>query len=298
MKILFTGGNGFLGKNVIPELKKKNHLVATLSRKNSDYNTDLSKEIPSLADHYEIVFHAAGKAHFIPKNEVENKLFFDNNLVGTQNLCKGLEIAGLPKFFYFISSVAVYGADTGEDIDENTPLKGNTPYAKSKIEAEQFLIKWCEKYNVVLYILRPSLIAGKNPPGNLGDMIMAIKTGKYVNVGGGKAKKSVVWAADFAQVVENGLSRNGGLYNVCDDTQPDFFVLSKVISMKLERKLPSNIPYSIIKSIAIVGDLLGSKFPLNSKKLQKITNSLTFSNAKIKRELGFQPTNVILNFEL
>lgn len=298
MKILFTGANGFLGRNVIPILKTNNHQVSTLSRTNSDFNTDLSKEIPVLTEHYDLVFHAAGKAHFIPKNKVENKLFFDINLVGTQNICKSLEIVGLPKYFYFISTVAVYGADTGENIDENTALKGNTPYAQSKIEAEKFLKNWCEKNNVILYILRPSLIAGKNPPGNLGDMIKAIKTGKYVNVGGGKAKKSVVWAADFAQVVEIGLSKNGGVYNVCDDIQPDFFAFSKVISAKLEKKLPPNIPFFIIKSVAIVGDLLGSKFPLNSKKLEKITNSLTFSNAKIKRELGFQPTNVIQNFEL
>lgn len=298
MKILFTGANGFLGRNVIPLLKTNNHKVATLSRTDSDYNTDLSKEIPCIGENYEIIFHAAGKAHFLPKNEDENKLFFDTNLLGTQNLCKSLEIAGVPKYFYFISSVAVYGADTGNNIDEKTPLKGNTPYAESKIAAEEFLIKWCKKNQVILYILRPSLIAGKNPPGNLGEMIKAIENKKYVNVGGGKARKSVVWAADFAQVIEKGLTKNGGVYNVCEDKHPDFFTFSKVISSKLEKEMPPNIPFFVIKFIALIGDLLGSKFPLNSKKLKKITCSLTFSNAKIKRELGFQPTNVIQNFEL
>ncbi len=298
MRILFTGANGFLGRNVIPVLKTKDYKVSTLSRTGSDYNADLSKEIPAILGNFEIVFHAAGKAHFLPKNEVENKLFFDTNLVGTQNLCKSLQIAGVPKYFYFISSVAVYGAESGENIDEDAPLGGNSPYAKSKIATEKFLRSWCDKNNVILYILRPSLIAGKNPPGNLGDMINAIRSGKYVNVGGGKAKKSVLWAEDFAQVIEKGITKSGGVYNVCDDIHPDFQAFSKIISLKLNRKMPQNIPFFIIKSVALLGDLLGSKFPLNSKKLEKITNSLTFSNSKIKAELDFKPTNVIQNFEL
>lgn len=298
MKILFTGANGFLGRNVIPVLRTKGYQVSTLSRAGSDYNIDLSKEIPAILGNFEIVFHAAGKAHFLPKNEVESQLFFDANLLGTQNLCKSLESVGVPKYFYFISSVAVYGADSGNSIDEKMPLKGNTPYAESKIAAEEFLTDWCDKNSVILYILRPSLIAGKNPPGNLGDMIKGIRTGRYVNVGGGTAKKSVVWATDFAQIVEKGLTNYGGVYNVCDDTQPDFFTISKVIASKLGKKTPPNIPFFMIKPLALVGNFLGSKFPLNSKKLEKLTNSLTFSNAKIKQELDFKPTNVILNFEL
>lgn len=298
MKILFTGSNGFLGRNVIPKLENNQHNVITLSRSNSNYNYDLSQEIPSFKESFDGVFHAAGKAHFIPKNEAENKTFFDINFVGTQNLCSALEIVGVPKYFYFISTVAVYGVDEGENIDENSLLKGNTSYAESKILSERFLSNWCDENGVVLYLLRPSLIAGKNPPGNLGEMIKAIKSGKYVNVGGGKAKKSVVWAEDFAQIVENGLDKNGGVYNVCDDNQPDFYAFSKVISAKLKKNQPANIPYFIIKMAALIGDLLGSRFPLNSLKLEKITNSLTFSNRKIKNELGFQPTNVIQNFEL
>jgi len=80
-----------------------------------------------------------------------------------------LEKVGVPESFIFVSTVAVYGCETGEDIDENHPLKGNTPYALSKIQAEKFLTEWCHTNNVKLGIIRPSLIAGPNPPGNLGE---------------------------------------------------------------------------------------------------------------------------------
>lgn len=298
MKLLFTGSNGFLGKNLIPTLMEKNFQVKTLSTKNSDYNVDISREIPILDFAPEIVFHAAGKAHSLPKNEIENKIFFDVNVDGTKNLCKALIKSGLPKYFFFISSVAVYGAEKGTKISESHPIQGETSYAKSKILGEEFLKKWCIENKVILYILRPSLISGKNPPGNLGDMIAAIDSGKYANIGGGKAQKSIVNAIDFVQIIEKGLQNNGGIYNVCDDHPPTFYKLSSAISGQLMKKKPISIPYFTIKIAAIIGDLIGAKFPINSNKLAKITNTLTFSNDKIKRELGFQPSSVIDQLQL
>lgn len=50
--------------------------------------------------------------------------------------------------------------------------------------------------------------------------------------------------------------------------------------------------------MALVGDLMGNKAPINSLKLKKITESLTFSNEKAKRELNWQPLNVLENFRI
>ena len=50
--------------------------------------------------------------------------------------------------------------------------------------------------------------------------------------------------------------------------------------------------------MAVVGDCLGSKAPVNSLKLNKITKSLTFSNEKAMRELGWKPMNVLDNFKI
>ena len=50
--------------------------------------------------------------------------------------------------------------------------------------------------------------------------------------------------------------------------------------------------------MALVGDCLGKRAPINSLKLKKITESLTFSNKKVMRELGWKPTNVLENFKI
>lgn len=293
--LLFTGATGFLGSNVLP-LLKENYEVETLSMdKDATYKVNLVTDEIRFNRKYDVVLHAAGKAHVIPRTEAEEKLFYDINFEGTKKLCSALELAGVPKSFVFISTVAVYGCDIGEMIAESHPLDGTSPYAKSKIMAEEFLQEWCSKKNVVLTILRPSLIAGKNPLGNLGVMIKGIESGKYLSVAGGISRKSVVMACDIAKVLPL-CEEKGGVFNICDDSYPSFHQLELLISEQLGKKPPMNIPYWFANCLAHIGNLLGKKAPINSARLEKIVKSLTFSNSKIKKELGFVPTDVLSNF--
>lgn len=297
MKLLFTGASGFLGSNICSLLNNK-YIVSTIGlTSRDDYCVNIAKDIPTLSDSYEIILHAAGKAHSTPKTEEEKQLFFDVNLQGTKNLCVALERTSIPKAFIFISTVAVYGCDYGDNITEDHPLNGMTPYALSKIQAEQYLQEWCNKHHVTLGIIRPSLIAGPNPPGNLGAMINGIRNGKYFSIAGGRARKSVLMVQDIANLIPL-LAEQGGIYNVCDTYQPTFRELESVICRQLGKSMPLSIPYWLAKSMAVVGDCLGSKAPINSLKLNKITKSLTFSNEKAMRELGWKPMNVLENFKI
>lgn len=295
--LLFTGASGFLGSNIYPILKDK-YTISTIGlTPQDDYTVNIAEKIPLLNMSFDIVLHAAGKAHSVPKTEMEKKLFFDVNLQGTKNLCVALEKCGVPKAFIFISTVAVYGCDYGENISEDHPLNGRTPYALSKIQAEKFLQDWCAEHHVKLSIVRPSLITGVNPPGNLGSMINGIKSGKYLSVAGGKARKSVLMVQDIANLVPL-LVEHGGVYNVCDSYQPTFRDLERVICRQLHKKLPLSIPHWLAKSMALIGDCLGKKAPINSLKLNKITKSLTFSNEKAINQLGWRPMNVLQNFKI
>ena len=262
-----------------------------------NYTVNIAKEIPNLRERYDVVLHAAGKAHSVPKTEAEKQIFFDVNLQGTKNLCTALEKKGIPRAFIFISTVAVYGCDYGENITEEHSLDGVTPYAVSKRLAEEFLQKWCHEHNVILGIVRPSLIAGPNPPGNLGAMIHGIRSGRYLSIAGSRARKSVLMVQDIARLVPL-LVEKGGVYNVCDSYQPTFRELETVICRQLNRNLPVSIPYWMAKFMALIGDCLGKKSSINSLKLRKITKSLTFSNGKAVRELGWRPISVLENFKI
>ncbi len=291
--LLFTGASGFLGANILPILRENYKEVITVGHLEADDITvNLAKITPVLPHKFDIVLHAAGKAHVVPKTQEEEQLFYDVNYQGTVNLCRSLEKVGVPRSLVFVSTVAVYGCDSGSLIEETHPLNGTTPYAKSKIMAEEFLQKWCKQNDVVLTILRPSLLAGVNPPGNLGDMIRGIQKGFYVNIAKGKVQKSILMAEDIAILIPL-VKDKGGIFNVCDTDQPSFGELSKLIAKQLNKHNPISIPFWIAKSLALIGDIVGNKFPINSLRLSKLTKSLTFSNKKAVETLNWQPLKVL-----
>lgn len=296
-KLLFTGGSGFLGRNTRPILKKIYKVTTCGISEFDDLKANLAKGVPNLEEHFDVVLHACGKAHVVPKTEEEKQAFYDVNYTGTKNLCEGLEKVGVPRAFIFISTVAVYGCERGEHITEEHPLEGKTPYAESKKMAEEYLIKWCGKHNVVLGILRPSLLAGKNAPGNLGAMVNGVRKGFYMNIAGGKVVKSILMAEDIARLVPL-VAEKGGIFNVCDTRQPSFGELSISVAKQLGKSKPLNIPFWVAWCMAKVGDLLGSKAPINSYKLGKMTESLTFSNEKIRTALNWEPMDVLTNYKI
>lgn len=296
-KLLFTGGTGFLGKNVMPLLSQR-YIITTCGITSDDMlKVNLAKDVPVFPEVYDVVLHACGKAHIVPKTDVEKQAFYDVNYQGTINLCTALEKSGLPKAIVFISTVAVYGCEYGELITEDHPLEGTSPYADSKIKAEKYLTEWCAKNDVILGILRPSLLAGKNAPGNLGAMVSGIEKGFYMNIDGGKVVKSILMAEDIASLVPL-LEEKGGIYNVCDTYQPTFGELSASVAKQLGKHKPISIPYWMAWCMAKIGDILGDKAPINSYKLEKMTKSLTFSSEKARRELGWEPLDVLTSYKI
>lgn len=289
---LLTGASGFLGRVLAAGLSGE---VITVGRSaHNKYRTDLSREVPAFQQTFETVIHASGKAHMVPKTKAETEDFYAVNLQGTINLTKGLEaLPQLPKYFIFISTVAVYGRDSGELIHENEPLQGSTPYAESKIQAEEYLSTWCAENNVILTVLRLPLIVAADPPGNLGSMLRMMKKGLYAGIGSGQARKSMVLAEDVARFIPV-VKKIGGIYNLTDGDNPSMIDLETAMAHKLNKRKPVRLPHILVKNVARMGDLLGNKAPLNSSKYDKLTASLTFSDARAKK-IGWAPRKVIAN---
>jgi nucleoside-diphosphate-sugar epimerase len=294
--ILLTGSTGFLG-GIILNFFKNSTKVVTLNRSFGDIRCDLATTIPKLIN-VNMVIHCAGKAHVVPKSEMENEEFFNVNFTGTINLLKGLDRCSTkPVSFVFISTVAVYGCDSGEMINEDTALNAQDAYGKSKIQAEDIIREWCLKNDVIYSFLRLPLLVGENPPGNLGAMINAIRKGYYFNIAGGKARKSMVLALDVAKFIAN-VSNIGGIYNLTDGYHPSFRELAFAIAKQLKRSSPIDIPLWLAKAMARFGDILGPKAPINSKKLNKITSNLIFDDSKARKVLGWRSNSVLENLNL
>ena len=240
-----------------------------------------------------MVIHAAGRAHLVPKNKGEDEEFYKVNLNGTKNLLEGLEKSGRwPEQFVFISSVAVYGKEEGEYIDEDERVQGATPYAISKIQTETLLQTWADNHKVRLTILRLPLVVGEHPPGNLGAMIQLMKTRLYVGVGSGLARKSMVLADDVARFIPT-VGPSGGLYNLTDGHHPSMLELEAAVAKQLNRRAPLRLSDNVIRLAARVGDVFGDASPINSYRYRKLIASLTFSDAKARNLVGWNPRSVI-----
>jgi nucleoside-diphosphate-sugar epimerase len=296
VNILLTGSNGFLGSALLKTLQKTNN-VFKLNRSNSDYNFNLESDQILFNEYFDLVIHAAGKAHSIPKSDQEKILFYESNVNGTQNLLNALIKVGKPKMFIFVSSVSVYGLIEGNSIIENSPLLAIDPYGQSKIHCEKIIQDWCNINNVICTILRLPLVVGSSPPGNLGNMIRGIKKGYYFNISGGLSKKSMVLASDVAKFILDA-AYVGGIYNLTDGYHPNFNELSHCIAMQMDRKYVLNMSKFSAKVLAFFGDRLGNNFPINSNKFAKITSTLTFDDSKARKAFGWNPTPVLKGFKI
>ncbi|WP_298480596.1 NAD-dependent epimerase/dehydratase family protein [uncultured Maribacter sp.] len=301
MKILVTGAHGFLGSHFCKAWQEQNHEIVSLGKSNNNnIICDLSKNTPAFNKQIDIVLHIAGKAHTIPKTEAEKEDFFNVNVNGTKNLLKGLTaLKEKPKSLLYISTVGVYGLNSGELIPENSSLLAKDPYGLSKIHAENLVLNWGKKNNIPVSIIRPPLIIGKNAPGNLFKMIKGIKNNRYANIGGGKAKRSMVLAEDIANFSLTLIDKQG-IYNLTDGYDPSFYELSHLIGKKESKKI-TNIPFFLAKLIALSGDLLSfilrREMPFSSNKLKKMTSSLTY-DITLAKKLGWAPRKVLENSKI
>lgn len=302
MRCLVTGACGFLGRIVSVELESSGIDVDRLDRSIAPgvYSADLVAGAPALpGEGYDSVFHLAGKAHVVPRTDEERQQFFDVNVQGTANLLKALEQQDrLPESFVLVSTVAVYGRDVGEGLNEDTPRDATDPYGLSKRQAEDLVLEWGERNGVVIGIVRLPLVAGSGAPGNLGAMISAMRRGRYAGIGDGSARRSIVNAIDVAAVLPT-VGETGGIYHLTDGQHPSFAEIEAAIARALERPMPRRIPFAVAKMGAAIGDAVvkatGKRFPLTTRSLGKMTSTLTFDDAHARAKLGWAPAPVLAN---
>jgi nucleoside-diphosphate-sugar epimerase len=300
VNILLTGSTGFLGSYIKKTFDKAGCEVTTLGRnKKNIIQVDLSKKNVLFHNElFEMIIHCEGKAHFVPKTQIEKTEFYNVNVNGTKNLLRSLEtLKTIPRYFVFISSVSVYGLISGKLITEEFPLNATDSYGNSKIIAENLVQEWCKQHDVIYTILRLPLVIGVNSNGNLEKMIDGLKKGYYFNIDGGLARKSMVLAEDVANFIPK-VASMGGIYNLTDGQHPNFFNLSKLIADRLGKRHPYNIPKYFAFILSKIGDLIGNTFPINSDKFSKITADLTFDDSKARTFANWNSTPVLDGFTL
>jgi len=287
--LLFTGASGFVGRNVVPQLRGR-YRVVTLGRNPADdVVADLSHCVPELSECPQVVVHAAALAH--PGRHTVPDDFMAVNVDGTRNLCKSLERGRFPRAFVFISTVAVYGvADGTSAIDEACELRGASAYARSKIEAERWLRLWCEANGVALAILRLSALIGRGAPGNVGRMVVGMRRGYYMGIGSGTGLRGMTLVDDLAPAIVAAIGRTG-VWNIVGENMR-MRGIEQMVADAVGRRFVPRIPDAVARVAARIGDCFGAEAAINTECYRLLTRSIEFSSARARAELGWHPAPI------
>lgn len=307
MKVLVTGGSGFLGSHVAEQLSQAGHTVRALVRKSSNtkflaglsgvelaYGSVEDKDsVAKAAEGVDAVIHSAG---LVKAKDVAE--FDATNVQGTRNLLEvALDRRKEIRRFVFVSSLAAHGPSTdgspNPDGHEPTPV---TNYGRSKLAAERLVV--AAKDDLAVTAIRPPAIYGPRDTEFIA-FFEALKMGVITQMGGGKQKLSIVHGADAARACilatqkdhQSGRAyfiEDGGTYTV--DEMASLFQEG---TGKRAVRIP--VPTPILYAAAFGNELLvkmtgKARIFTRDKVNELLAPHWVCSSAPIREELGWAPT--------
>jgi nucleoside-diphosphate-sugar epimerase len=297
-----TGAGGFIGRELCAALRARGDTVVAGLRRESPgpWNRtllhDLVDSAPAPSDIADVqcVFHLAGKAHAICASRRDEEAYFRVNTEATRKLLERCGAAGVRRFV-FLSSVKAAGESGAEVLDETAVCQPETPYGRSKLEAERLVLEG--GYVPEPVVLRLSMVYGPTHKGNLPRMIEAIHRGRFPPLPETGNKRSMVHVADVVKatlLAADLPGAKGQTYIVTDERCYSTRQIYNWICEVLSKPVPQwTIPLGLLQVVAKVGDLIGGlrrkRFMFDSDSLDKLTGSAVYSSEKIRHELGFRP---------
>lgn len=304
MRVLLTGGNGFIGSHILDCLRAEDHRVRLLLRKTSD-TAFIEEHLPEVEVHYgslldadslteaaagvECIIHCAGKTKAIDPED-----YYRVNRDGTAHMVEAANRhRPAVRQFIHISSRAVNGPATAEDPahedDEPAPL---SDYGRSKMEAEREVTDGCE---VPWTVLRPSGVYGPRDTDFLG-AFRAIRRHILPLFDGGNQSLNLVYGRDVAAATMRCLGEQKArnrIYNVASPriyTTRDFLqdIAEVMGEWTLEVRMPSAALYPICLLHEWASHLTGRACILNRQKYKELrAPGWACSVERIREDLDF-----------
>jgi nucleoside-diphosphate-sugar epimerase len=276
--ILITGITGFVGSNLFKYLLENNCKAKALNLRNSNWQSNLDIDANS-------IIHLAGKAHDT-KNTLNPNDYFDINTKLTQDLFD-VFLASNCRDFIFFSSVKAVTDQTNSIVTEEMEANPKTSYGQSKLQVEQYILSKSLPQGKRVFIIRPSMIHGPGNKGNLNLLYQLVSKGIPWPLGTFQNQRSFCSINNVCFVIQQILERediSSGIYNVADDEALSTNELIQIIAATTHKKARIfTVSKKIIYAIALLGDIF--RLPLNTERLNKLTENFVVSNSKIKTAL-------------
>jgi len=303
--IVVTGAGGFLGRETARQAIASGSVVRALARRLPDEPLPLTYETVDLFDASALkrafsgasaVVHAAGRAHLF-RGESEPGQLERDNVHLTAAVVRAAKEAGVCTVV-LASSISVYaplpasvrGSDPRER-DESAPLGPASAYAASKLEAERRAAEICAEAGAPrLVILRLATLYGPRDPGNVLRLIQAIDHGRFVSIGDGSSRKSLLSVGDAARaclVAANMPENAAGTYNVaaapCTMGEVVGFIYRHLGRGFPRLRVPAPVALAVARGARAVG-LEGA-----AESVAKFLRDDAFSGNRFAAATGFAP---------
>ena len=315
MKILVTGGGGFLGTYIIKELlKNPTYIVTNFSRQNYPALEEMGvptikgdlrniEDVRRALDKgFDAVFHVAALAGVWGKYED----YLGINYEGTKNLLTEARSHGVKRFVYTSTPSVVFGRGDLMGVDESTPYatKHLTHYAETKTMAEKLVLEMNNGESFMTCALRPHLIWGPGDPHLFPRVIKKGKEGKLKIVGDGENLVDIIYVENAAlghvqafEHLQPGSPVCGQAYFLGQERPVKLWdFINQVLSfMKIEpvmNAIDVSTAYKIGWVLEKVFKLLGIQKPeppMTRFVALNLGKSHYFSHEKAKKDFGYTP---------
>ncbi len=299
MKILITGGSGFIGTRLIDELiKEESHEIIIYDKVKSEKYPELCiqddiRNVDSLTkacEGVEVIYNLAAEH---ADNVTPQSLYADVNIGGADNVVQAAKVNNISKII-FTSSVAIYGLNRGTPT-EDMEAKPFNEYGRTKYEAEKIFLAWQkENENNNLQIVRPAVVFGENNRGNVYNLINQISTGKFAMIGDGLNKKSMGYVGNIAKFLceLKSSEKTLDIFNFAGKGDLSTKEIVEIVrdELSIEKPFPK-IPYCVGiiggTMLDILSSITGKKFPVSKVRVQKFAAETTVSTKHLF-ESGFK----------
>ncbi|HEX7077784.1 MAG TPA: NAD(P)-dependent oxidoreductase [Candidatus Eisenbacteria bacterium] len=310
MRVLITGGTGFIGSGLARRLLGAGHSVRLLSliqtpaeRSNADdlvargasliEGTVADRSLHGAAiDGVDVVHHVAATMR---EADVPDRVFWDTNVSATKDLVAACRRGGARRFVY-CSTMGVTGDVKGRVVDETVPYRPHDIYQRTKAAAEQWIVEECRRDALEATAVRPADVYG---PGDrrLLKLFQMVGSGKFVYLGSGRGRRHMIYIDDLldGMIAAQELPAAVGEVFLLAGPSP-IRLVDLVATIAREMNVPEprrHVPYGPVWLASVLVEAacrpLKVQPPIYPRRVNFFAHDYAFDTAKAGRALGFHP---------
>jgi nucleoside-diphosphate-sugar epimerase len=310
MRVLITGGTGFIGTALSLAHMADGHAVVVLAREATPAErenaeelrragaevvlgsvTEDDKVVPALRG-VDVVHHIAAAMR---EANIPDSAFWETNVHATERLLKASREAGVSRFVY-CSSIGAFGKAPPKPATEETPCTPVDIYQKTKRAAEELCLRFRSETGYPISIVRPAEVYGPRDRRLL-KLFKAVDSGRFVMIGPGTNHHHLIYIDDLVQGMRLAEERPEALGEICvlaGERSIDTAGLVRTVAGVLGKDAPRRkIPLGPVVAAAVACEAicrpLGIQPPIYPRRVDFFRSDFSFDISKAKRVLGFRP---------